>query len=450
MCCRRLPWAASKCIMDALLAVTSDVWSFLVDGFDWLTTLSAADFVRVFWAFLFLEIPRYAVTDLYVMYLHFTGHYDREIRSFPPESAPLVTAIVAAFNEARTIAYTVRSLSEQDYPNLEIVVVDDGSTDATPAVMESIKTLQSVHYYRLSERQGKSAALNFGLDVSRGTYVVFMDADSTLDRHVVSALLSYFDDPDVAAVGGDLGVRNRDDNLLTRFQGIEYLISLSLSRRFKAAVGILAIVAGAIGAFRRDLLERVGGLEPGPGNDSDLTIRMRKLGKQIAFSGSAICLTTVPASWRKWLKQRLRWDRSVVRNKARKHQDVFRAGLASFRLSNFISFVDTLFFTVVLPLGWLIYVCDILINYSGDYAFVFLTTLMFYVVFTYGRVLVAELVTGRELDWVDFLLVIPVFGLYRLTVKLVRICAVMQEFLFRASYRDPFAPEQVRANMKVY
>ncbi len=436
--------------MDSLVAAIVDTWYYIVDAWDWLFLLSPDQYFRVFWAVIFLELPRYAAANVYVLFLFFAGRFDRVATPFPAATAPLVSIIVPSYNEGQRINQTVSSLREQDYPNIEIIVVDDGSTDSTLAQFEELRRQPQVSVFRNVERQGKSAALNFGLSVSRGQFVVFMDADSTLARDVVSNLMVHFENPKVGAVSGDLGVRNHHANLLTRLQALEYLISLSLGRRFKAAMGILSIVPGAIGAFRRDLLTRIGGIEPGPGNDSDVTIRTRKLGLQIAFAGSAACLTTAPITWRHWYKQRMRWDRNIIRNRARKHSDIFNPKQASFTLSNFISFLDTFFFVAILPVIWLIYMIDIVTTYPGEYGYILIAVIILHLGLNFLRALMGLLITERTIDLSDIGIAIPMYSFYRLILKSVRIIAVTQELLFRSSYNDPFAPEKVRDNMRIY
>lgn len=362
--------------MDNFAALFEIVRYYLVDAWDWLILLSPEQLLRVFWAVIFLELPRYTAANLYIFYLYLNGKLEEKVRPKRVQKAPLVSIIVPAHNEGPIIGATVESLAEQDYPNIEIVIIDDGSTDSTARQLAEIRRRPRLNVFRLSERQGKSAALNFGLGVSKGEFVVFMDADSTLARDVVSNLIAHFDDPLVGAVSGDLGVRNHHVNLLTRLQAVEYLISLSLGRRFKARMGILSIVPGAIGAFRRKLLTRIGGIEPGPGNDSDVTIRTRKLGMRIAFAGDATCLTTVPVRVSHWYKQRMRWDRNIIRNRARKHSDIFNPKNASFSLGNFISFADTFFFVALLPIMWLVYIIDILISYPHAYGYILIAVLI--------------------------------------------------------------------------
>ncbi len=435
--------------MDALVLYVTTVVDFFLRGFDWITTMPFEQFVRVFWAILFLEVPRYLLTNVYVFLKHFY-----EERAEPPlalpDPAPLVSVIVPALNEKDTIVFTVRSLLEQDYPRLEILIVDDGSSDGTEELCTDLARRGSIRYYRLRQRQGKSAALNLGLAAARGEYAVFMDSDSTLDRDCVSRLVSRFQDPEVGAVSGNLDVRNYDENLLTWMQAMEYLITLSVGRRFKASVGILAIVPGAIGAFRRDLLQRIGLFEPGPGNDSDLTIRTRKLGRQVAFEHDALCRTNVPKRWIGWFRQRMRWDRNIIRNRLRKHRDIFNPYQANFEPTSFISFVDTFFFVAALPLIWLVYIIDMLINFPGDIVFVLFTVFVIHLCLNIIRLSIAIYVTRNEYNPYVLYACLPAFALYRLLLKQVRILAIFQELLFRASYRDPFAPEKVRREMEVY
>lgn len=421
----------------------------VLDALSWLCSLDAPQFVRVFWATLFLDLPRYGLAYLLVLYMHL-----RDLgrpRVFASRTAPpLMSVVVAALNEAETIGPSLRSVLEQDYPNLEVIVVDDGSTDRTWEIAAGFARDRRVRVHRFAERQGKSAAMNFALTRARGEYVVYMDSDSTLDRDALAKLARRFEDPRVGAVSGDLGVRNRTAGLLTRFQAIEYLIALSLGRRFKALAGILAIVPGALGAFRRSLLERVGAKDPGPSDDSDVTIRTRKLGRDIAFAGDAVCLTTVPSTWRRWLKQRMRWDRGIVRMKVHKHGDAFDLRSANFRLSTSISFADVIFFSALLPAGWLIYFMDLLISYPQAYLYVLIAVLLMRTGLTLAGVGIGVLVTGRRFDAVDVLIAVPLFSFYSTLLKAVRVTAMLQELLFRSSYRDPFAPEKVRANAQVF
>lgn len=435
--------------MDSLTLAFNGFIEYLTEVSDWALSLHIDQFVRVFWAFLFLETPRYFFTNLAVLYWWMHETTMVEPAEFGPET-PLVSVIVPALNEAETIGEVVRSLREQTWPNLEIILIDDGSTDGTGEKMQALAQRYHLRVHRMNRRQGKSAAINAGLELARGEFVVLMDSDSTLERSTVWQMVRHFEDPQVGAVSGNLTVRNYNTSLLTRLQAIEYLLSLSLDRRFKAEVGILSIVPGAIGAYRRELLGSVGGLEPGPGCDSDATIRIRKLGYQIAFAQDGICRTTAPTSVPKLIRQRLRWDRNLVRNRARKHRDIFNPTFANFSPSSFVSFLDTFLFLAILPAMWLIYTVDMLLNFKGDYDFILVTMLVLHYISMSLRTLIGLVVCDFEYRRLPLLLSLPVYPLYRILLKLIRLTALTQEIFFRTSYRDPFAPAQVQTQMEVY
>src|SRR5262249_2476449 len=190
---------------------------------------------------------------------------------------PWVTVLVPAYNEGETIARTVRSIRESDYPNVEIIIVDDGSTDSTAAVGRAIEESGQARYFRKEERGGKASCLNLALEMARGEFIVCIDADSSLDRDAIRKILVPFQDQKVGAVSGCVKVRNRDENLLTRLQACEYLVSIALGRRFLGWIGFLTIVSGAFGCFRRSTLAESGAWDPGIGDDSNVTLKTRKL-----------------------------------------------------------------------------------------------------------------------------------------------------------------------------
>lgn len=400
-------------------------------------------FVQAFWIFVFLEVPRYLLTDL-VVAIHHAWPRRRPARA--DANVVRTSVVLAALNEEDTIALTIRSLLEQDHGDVEIIVVDDGSSDRTAAICEAFAASGAIRFLRFERRQGKAAALNYGTRFATGAYVVYMDSDSTLDRDAVRKLVRPFRDPAVGAVGGTLGVRNAGTNLLTGLQSLEYLISIALGRRFRALVGTLSVVAGAFGAFRRELLDPIGGHSPGPGNDSDLTIRVRKAGFKIAFAHDAVCLTNVPTTWRAWAKQRSRWDRNLIRNRVRKHRDVFALRWATFAPGTLFSFVDAIFFGSVLSVLWLGYLVHATVTGTHSLVFV-LANLILYTLMKIAQVMIALPVSVRRREHAVAVLALPLFVPYRIVSRIVRIWAHAQELVTWRSYRDAFAPAAVRAEI---
>ena len=300
----------------------------------------------------------------------------------------------------------------------------------------------------MSERSGKSAALNYGLGFAKGEYVVFVDSDTTFDRTAIYNIIAPFADPKVGGVSGNLRPRNADLNLITTLQTIEYLFVISIGRRIRAHFNILPIVSGAFGAFKMDLIQadKIGGHEPGPGNDSDLTIRVRKQGYKIRFAPEAICLTNVPERPLNLFKQRSRWDRNIIKNRVRKHKDVYNPFTKHFKAEDVFSFVDAIFFHVAVGTMTVVYLVDISLNMPALMPFILLINLCLYIVFEAIELLIAVLLSKR---WEDLKLAIyiPLFNPFKIVLKMIRVIAYMQEIFLFSSFKDPFAPPKVRKNM---
>jgi cellulose synthase/poly-beta-1,6-N-acetylglucosamine synthase-like glycosyltransferase len=423
----------------------------ILSSVDFLLSLEPVKALRIFWFFFVLDFPRYILTDLYLVFLEFQERRYRRNSAFLQHlrnSPPKVSVIIPAMNEERTIGWTIRSLQEQTYGNLEIIVVDDGSSDHTPRICRDLQKRSNIVYRRFGERAGKSAVLNYGLRFASGEYVVFVDSDTTFDRDAIFNLMTTFADPRVGGVSGNLRPRNGGCNLLTALQQIEYMFTISIGRRIRTRFGILPIISGAFGGFRRELigLRTMGGHEPGPGNDSDLAIRVRKQGYKIAFQPNAWCLTNVPSRIGKLVKQRARWDRNMIKNRLRKHKDVFDPFSRNFRLIDAITFFDSLFFHLGLASVTVFYVVDLLINYREYMLPVLFLNFCLYFLAELFELVAATALSGRPAD-VRLFVYLPLMNPFKLFLKFVRLFAYLQEFFLRYSMRDPFAPLKVRQRL---
>ena len=235
----------------------------------------------------------------------------RESRLAPPAGAPEpafcppVSVIVPAYNEEVGIAAAVRSLAGNDYPTLEVIVVDDGSTDGTAAVVEAIDDPR----VRLivQANGGKPAALNTGIAAARHDVIVMVDGDTVFEPDSIRNLVAPLADPAVGAVAGNAKVGNRG-GILGRWQHIEYTMGFNLDRRMYEALGCMPIVPGAIGAFRREAVAQVGGVSHDTlAEDTDLTMSIHRAGWKVAYEARARAWTEVPASLRQLWRQRYRW-----------------------------------------------------------------------------------------------------------------------------------------------
>ncbi|MGE3540442.1 MAG: glycosyltransferase family 2 protein [Candidatus Tectimicrobiota bacterium] len=418
------------------------------DTCDFFLTLDAAQFVATFWGTLCLDIPRYVCTDILMLGLAVCE--SRRTRRQPtaalsqPRAQPLVSVIVSALNEEHTILYTLRSLFEQTYPHLEILVVDEGSTDQTSALCQPFAERGQIRLFSYGARMGKSAAVNLGFKFSQGAYIVIIDADSTFDRDAFARLLRYFDDPRVGAVAGNLRVRNRSGGLAVRLQAIEYLLSISMGRRFAAWAHVLNIVSGAFGAFRREVFAAIGGHDVGPGEDADSTLKARKLGVKIAFAHDAICMTEVPATFRQLWRQRLRWERSFVRLRLRKHRNLLYPHWSVFRWSNCLGYLDVFFFQFVRALALPVYLVSLLVSYPHLFLVIMLLTQLGYIGLTLLQFFVALGLSERPAEDARLWPYVLLYSLHHLLfLRPNRLLAVAEELLFRRSYSDPYVPPRV-------
>jgi cellulose synthase/poly-beta-1,6-N-acetylglucosamine synthase-like glycosyltransferase/peptidoglycan/xylan/chitin deacetylase (PgdA/CDA1 family) len=219
---------------------------------------------------------------------------------------PPVSVIVPAHNEAAGIAATVRSIVETDYRGeLEVIVVDDGSTDDTATIAADLE-LPGVAVFR-QPNAGKAAALNAGIATSRHDILILVDADTVFARNTIERLVIPFEDPTVGAVSGNTKVGNLR-GIIGRWQHIEYVIGFNLDRRMFDLLRCMPTVPGAIGAFRWDALAYVGGVsEDTLAEDTDLTMAVCRTGWRVIYEETAQAWTEAPGSLRQLWRQRYRW-----------------------------------------------------------------------------------------------------------------------------------------------
>ncbi|MGC1210432.1 MAG: bifunctional polysaccharide deacetylase/glycosyltransferase family 2 protein [Micromonospora sp.] len=229
----------------------------------------------------------------------------RRPRRRRPEVTAPVSVIVPAYNEAANIAATVRSLVASAYPALEVIVVDDGSTDGTADIVERMR-LRGVRVIRQANA-GKPAALNTGIRAARADLLVLVDGDTVFQPDTVYRLVQGFADPTVGAISGNTKVANRR-RLLGRWQHLEYVIGFNLDRRMYDVLECMPTIPGAIGGFRREVLLAVGGVPSDTlAEDTDLTMKVLRAGWRVVYEESAIAWTEAPSSLRQLWRQRYRW-----------------------------------------------------------------------------------------------------------------------------------------------
>ncbi|MFC6601732.1 glycosyltransferase [Ectobacillus funiculus] len=220
---------------------------------------------------------------------------------------PLVSVIIAAYNEEKVISRTVQSILKSDYQHYEIIVVDDGSQDRTFAIVsENFSSNERVHLIR-KKNGGKSSALNRGIQKAKGDIIIAIDADTIISHKAMSLLVRHFIDKKVAAVSGNMRVGNMR-NLLTISQHIEYVTGFNLEKRAFSFLNCVTVVPGAIGAWRKQVILECGGFTDDTlAEDTDMTLRILCQGYRVAIEENAYAYTEAPEGIRGFFKQRYRW-----------------------------------------------------------------------------------------------------------------------------------------------
>jgi len=268
---------------------------------------------------------------------------------------PKVSVVVPARNEGEYIQSALESLLEDDYPNKEIVVVDDGSTDDTYLKASQYASKPNVKVVRRDLASGsKAKAVSYGMLFAEGDIVIVVDGDTVVERDSIKELVKpLIADGRVVGVAGNVRVLNRE-NLLTRLQAYEYMVSMELGRRWQGVVSGILVIPGAFGAFRREVLESVGRMHADTvTEDFDMTVMLQKTRGRLAFAPKAVAWTHAPKRWREWVRQRLRWSAGQLQV-YRKHVDVFfkkRFGLFSWIIAPNNVFMDIV--ALFLRAAWL-------------------------------------------------------------------------------------------------
>ncbi len=233
----------------------------------------------------------------------------REGRTVFPAIDPdrFVTVMIPAYNEERVIERAVRGVLASTEVQIEVIVIDDGSKDATSAVVAAAFSDDPRVRLLTLENGGKARALNTGLALAKGEIVIALDADTQFEPTTIARLARWFDDPQLGAVAGNAKVGNRV-NLVTRWQALEYITAQNLERRAFARLNAITVVPGAVGAWRRAAVAQVGGYPHDTlAEDQDLTIAIQRAGWRVQYDQYAVAWTEAPETMRALAKQRFRW-----------------------------------------------------------------------------------------------------------------------------------------------
>ncbi len=264
-----------------------------------------------------------------------------------PDPPPSVTVLIPAHNEESVIVQTVAAVLASDLKQLRAIVVNDGSTDRTGALLDEhfaqeprVRILHQVN-------RGKSAALSRAMAEADTEILVTIDADTEVEPDAIGKLVRHFSDPKVGAMAGNVKVGNRS-RWLTRWQALEYITSQNMEKRAFDLLNCITVVPGALGAWRKKAIEAAGGITADTvAEDADLTIAIRRLGWRIGYDEESIAWTEAPETAGALIRQRFRWTFGTLQSFWKHSDTLFRPKYGTL---GWIALPNVFVFQLALPL----------------------------------------------------------------------------------------------------
>ncbi|MBR0830515.1 glycosyltransferase [Bradyrhizobium manausense] len=407
------------------------------EALQWIADSSWTQFAL---AVIIFDIPRYTLSLLSLALLGLT----RLLAQGQTPVRTSVSVIVPAFNGGSGLLRSVESLRQQTLPPLEIIVVDDGSTDDTRAIAEQARAAGLVDMVIChGTRCGRSAAINAAARFASGELLLTVDADTLFEPTAVARLASAFADPRVAGASCNIAISNETSSIWTRLQGIEYLMSISAGRTILDIVGAIACLSGACSMYRRDVFVRHGGLDVGPGEDLEFSLRLRRLGYLVRFVPDAWAETAGVVSGLGLLRQRARWDRDALRIRLITYGEL-RFFHRFERLPDTLQRLDFILFDLIPTLSLPFYLIYLMVLLGSD-AFLFLAAIYFALVWiSFFNLGLAFALFKRKPSFLNLgaALLFPIYqGVW---LKCARLVSYSSEIIFASSKDDDFVPPRVR------
>ena len=399
---------------------------------------------------LFFEIPMTLFTLLGIIKYRWERSLEGERQSY----FPAVSCIVTCYNEGLDIAKTVISLTEQIYPGaIQLILVIDGATINA----ETLKAAKSMEGWVNSQvnrsmmvvpkwqRGGMVSSANLALQFVTGTIVIKVDGDTSFDNNMVERATRHFADDEVVAVSGCLRVRNAEETLCAAFQAIEYFVAIQASKTALSAFNTVNNISGAFGIFRRELLDLVEGWDAGTAEDLDMTMRIKnyfaRAGKtiRIVFDPEAICFTDVPATFGRYLKQRIRWEGDFPFILFKHRRSI---SPAFWGWPNFIGGLIGIFIHLVIPAMVFVYMIWLFHMHRLEFAIALLIAiygsyvLMISIIYFLSVCLLSE----RKMDDLSRVPLLPLMPLFLLAAKINAFIAILWELFGKGHQDSSMAP----------
>ncbi|GGH59928.1 N-acetylglucosaminyltransferase [Comamonas phosphati] len=434
------------------------MWQQFVESF-WLLSRSlgtrgAWDLMNLFPFVVLLELP-FHVLVVGGMLRYGLRHWRKPATRL---QYPSVSCLVTCYSEGEDVRKTVSSLVNQRYAgHIQVIAIVDGAiknSDTMRAALLEARRWQGIEEREVIvlpkwQRGGRVSSLNAGLMLATGEVVMSLDGDTSFDNDMVENSTRHFDDPRVAGVAGNLRVRNQAKNLVTKMQGLEYMLSISGGKTGLSEFNIVNNISGAFGVFRTSLVRHLGGWDAGTAEDLDITLRIKQYfgrhrGMRIKFEPHAMGHTDAPESWRVFFRQRVRWDGDMYYLFVRKYRFNLRPSLLGWR--NFLfTLVNGLLMQLVLPylivgsLALLLFV-EPLGVVMGTLGFVYVGYLL--LLLGYYLVYLATVSERVRLD-LSYLPYLPLFPFFAFVTRAHSGYAILVEALTHSHLDSSMAPSWV-------
>jgi cellulose synthase/poly-beta-1,6-N-acetylglucosamine synthase-like glycosyltransferase len=409
--------------------------------------LTASLFIRWWFFVLLFAILLLPALACWLVYVLRPALLRPPLPARPNQAEPFVSVVIAGRNERESIGHCIRAALRCGYSNLEVIFVDDCSEDDSVAVAE--RAAQSVtgsrydsdrvRIFRAPRRNGKASELNIGIRLARGEFIAIIDADSAIQYGAMQHWLVPFADPRVGGVCANIRVNNSTASLLTRLQEIEYALRFTTGRSAAALFNILPVIPGMGGIFRAEALRRLGGFDTGLGDDTDLTINLRKQRWKLAFSLDAVVWTNVPVTREHLWRQRIRWQRNLIKIRVSKHRDM--VALWRYGPANAVLVLQTLLVRMLwlwaLNIGLLVTIGENgFVSIPGVLGTIYWVSLLYALI----KALIARDYSRTPQPVYFWLLFI--FPFYMFSLRLVNMYAMFCE-LVRIGAKHPYVPDHI-------
>ena len=397
-----------------------------------------SDFYLLCVSAIIFDLPRYVFGTIAYVILILTQP------KIIPNFKPKISIVMSLLNGEANFWRNINALQQQTLKPLEIIIIDDGSTDATKSYAEEALDAglitQFIHH---DQPCGKDASVNHAVRFAKGDLILQIDDDTLITPDGIELLANVFEDETVGVASGNLPIRNKDDSLWTSLQAVEYLVSVEIGRSIQDLFGAVSCCSGAYMMFRKDVFLALGGHNVNSANDLELTLRIKELGYKARFVRESVAFVDAPVSLSALFKQRFRWDTDILRIRLMmfKSLKVFRPNES---LADTLTRLDFSLFEFLQTLIFPFYIAWLFARLQDLAVPYFILMYLFMLLIYIFNIALSILSTKQKFSLFDASTIL-IFPLYQgVILKMLRFVAFSCEIFYNATHDDDAIPPKVR------